>query len=124
MDCLRERAGKAYSSITYFFAKFVVELPYTLLFCFFFCCVLYWIAKLNSKADRFVCFFLTVMLQAVTVKGLGLAISAFAPSPETASAMATPFLIIGVLFGGFYMYFWFYALPSVLTTDSCYFLET
>lgn len=34
---------------------------------------------------------------------LGLAISAFAPNADAAAAMGPPFLIIGILFGGFYI---------------------
>lgn len=43
------------------------------------------------------------MLESLVAVSLGLAVSAVAPSVEAASAMGTPLVIIGILFGGFYI---------------------
>ena len=100
----RERATGAYGVLSYFTAKLLVELPFNLFPSFVYCVIVYWLSGLNPIPGRFLLFFLIVMLVTLTGIILGLAISAFAPSVEAASAIGPPFIIIGVLFGGFYMY--------------------
>ena len=43
------------------------------------------------------------MLNCCVIISLGLVISAIAPNSDAASALSAPFLIIGILFGGFYI---------------------
>jgi ABC-type multidrug transport system permease subunit len=43
------------------------------------------------------------MMVSFVAIALGLAISALAPSVEAASAFGTPLVIVGILFGGFYI---------------------
>jgi hypothetical protein len=56
---------------------------------------------LNPKTFGY--FILICMLSSCTIIALGLCISAMAPSVEAANAMTAPFLIVGILFGGFYI---------------------
>lgn len=56
---------------------------------------------LNS--DRFVEFFLILMSIAFAGVSFGLAVSTIAPGIEAATAIAFPLLVIGILFGGFYI---------------------
>ena len=70
---------------------------------FIFSCLVYWIAGLNNDGARFLFFFLIVSLIGVAAQTLGMAISAFMPSVEAAQAGGPVFLILGIVFGGFYM---------------------
>jgi len=100
----RERNAGAYDPVSYFVAKFLAELPFTLLGPTLYSIIVYWIADLQNEAGHFFIFTATLMLLSVNVVTLGLAISAFAPSMEVASTMGAPFLVIGILFSGYYMY--------------------
>lgn len=53
--------------------------------------------------DTFGYYILISLFINLTIIVLGLAISAFAPNADAAAALGPPFLIIGVLFGGFYV---------------------
>ena len=66
-----------------------------------FCCIVYWLVGLNP--DRFGEFVGISMLTTLVAISLGLAVSAFAPSVEAASAIGPPLMVIGILFGGFYI---------------------
>jgi len=96
----RERANNAYDTLSYFSAKFLAELPLNVVPCLVFGCIIYWLVGLN--ADRFGLFLLILMLEVVTGIALGLAISAFSPTPEAAMTLGVPLVIIPLLFGGFY----------------------
>ena len=97
----RERSNHAYTTLAYFISKVLVEIPLIVLPSLLYSIIIYWMVGLNEK--HFIEFALVLMLLNVTVAALGLAVSAFAPNVEAANAMATPFMIIGILFGGFYI---------------------
>jgi hypothetical protein len=59
------------------------------------------LAHLNRHTFGY--FILIAMFANFTCILLGLAISAFAPNMEAAAAMGPPFVIIGIMFGGFYI---------------------
>eukprot|EP01041_Mallomonas_annulata_P000999 gene999-1965_t len=99
----RELSSRAYNTAVYFFAKFLVELPSALLPSFVFAVIIYWISGLNPQGSRFVIFFLILNLITVTAMTLGLAISAFFPTVEAATAAGPVFVVIGIVFGGFYI---------------------
>lgn len=58
---------------------------------------------MGLNPDTFGEFILICLFINFAVILLGLAISAFAPNADAAAAMGPPFLIIGILFGGFYV---------------------
>jgi hypothetical protein len=95
----RERSNRAYDTLSYFTAKFFVELPLNLVPALIFSCVVYYIVGLNEKVFGY--FILIVMLVALTAIGLGLAISALVPTVEAALALGPPAIIIALLFGGY-----------------------
>jgi len=97
----RERSNNAYDTLSYFCAKFFAELPLNLVPCLIFGCIVYWLVGLNP--DRFGEFLLILMFQVVTAISLGLAISAFCPTPEAAMTLGVPMVIIPLIFGGFYI---------------------
>jgi ABC-type multidrug transport system permease subunit len=97
----RERSNKAYDTLSYFFAKFVVELPLNLLPSVIFCLILYYMVDLNPAV--FGQFIGIVAFTALTGIALGLVISALVPTVEIALALGPPAVIIALLFGGFYI---------------------
>lgn len=97
----RERSMGAYDTLSYFTSKVFVEMPLNVVPSLIYSCILYYIVGLNSKTFGF--FILILMLETVVSISLGMMVSAFAPSVEAANAIGPPFLIIGILFGGFYI---------------------
>lgn len=97
----RERAGRAYDTISYFFAKVFVEIPLNVLPSLIYSCILYYMVGLNPKT--FGQFILICMFEVLCAISLGLAVSAAVPTVEAANAIGPPFMIIGILFGGFYI---------------------
>ena len=97
----RERASKSYKVSAYYVAKFVSELPFTLIPPIVFCSILYYMANLNPLVDRFLVFNLITCVLAVASTGLGMIISSFAPNVEAAMALAPPIGVAMALFGGF-----------------------
>jgi len=97
----RERAGRAYNTLSYFFAKFFVEIPLNCFPSVLYSCIIYWIVGLNSA--RFGEFIGIGMIETCVAVALGLAVSAAAPSVEAATAIGPLFMVIGILFGGFYI---------------------
>mmetsp|Transcript_5074 Transcript_5074/g.5200 ORF Transcript_5074/g.5200 Transcript_5074/m.5200 type:complete len:307 (-) Transcript_5074:43-963(-) len=99
----RERSARAYDTVSYFFAKFLVELPLNVFPALIYGLVVYWLAGLNPHPAQFVIFFLVLMLSSLTAIALGLFISSIMPSIESASAVGPLFLVVGIIFGGFYI---------------------
>eukprot|EP01038_Epipyxis_sp_PR26KG_P006015 gene6015-8285_t len=97
----RERSGQAYNTLSYFAAKVLVEIPLNVMPVIVYCCIIYKLIKLNP--DHFGLFILILMLHNLIAVSLGLAVSAAAPSADAAAGVGTPLLIIGILFGGFYI---------------------
>jgi ATP-binding cassette subfamily G (WHITE) protein 2 len=97
----RERAGRAYDTISYFLAKFFVEIPLNVLPSFIYSLIVYWLVGLNK--DRFGEFVGIGMLETCVAVALGLAVSAAVPTVEAANAVGPPLMVIGILFGGFYI---------------------
>lgn len=97
----RERAGNAYNTLVYFLSKYVAELPLNVLPSLLFGTIVYWMAGLNP--DRFGPFFGILLLEVACAIALGLSVSAAAPTVEAASAIGIPFVIVPLLFGGFYI---------------------
>jgi len=97
----RERAANAYDTLSYFVAKYLVELPINIMPCVIFGSIVYWMVGLNP--DRFGYFILILMLEAVTAVSLGLAVSAAAPNIELAQALGPLPIILSLIFGGFFI---------------------
>ena len=97
----RERAGRAYDTTSYFLAKFFVEIPLNVLPSFIYSLIVYWLVGLNK--DRFGEFVGIGMLETCVAVALGLAVSAAVPTVEAANAVGPPLMVIGILFGGFYI---------------------
>ncbi len=99
----RERASHAYDTFSYFAAKVFCETPINVLPSLIYCIIIYWMVGLHGGSGHFGIFAGTLMFTNFVGITLGLAISASAPSPESATAFGLPLLIISILFGGFYI---------------------
>ena len=97
----RERASRAYDTFSYFFAKVVIEIPLNTLPALVYSCIVYWLVGLRPAGFGY--FILIVMFEAIIAISLGLGISAAAPSVEFANAFGPILMIIGILFGGYYI---------------------
>lgn len=97
----RERAAGAYDSFSYILAKYFVELPLNLVPCIVYISIVYFMAHLNP--DKFGITMLILMFEVAIGISLGLWISAAVDSPEAASALGTPAVIIALLFSGYYI---------------------
>jgi ABC-type multidrug transport system ATPase subunit len=97
----RERSSNAYTTFAYFTSKILVETPLIVLPSLLYSLIIYWMVGLNE--NHFIEFALILMLLNLTAAALGLAVSAMSPSVEAANAASTPFMIIAILFGGFYI---------------------
>jgi len=97
----RERTVQAYSTLAYFIAKVLVEIPLNLLPTLLYAVIAGLLIGLNPTTFGY--YILIFMMYTLVIVALGLGIGAFAPSVDAASAMSAPFLVIGILFGGFYI---------------------
>lgn len=100
---LRERGSKTYHVSAYFFGKTIAEIPHQIIFPTLFGVIAYWMVGLNPGADRFFIFLLITFIISVTAQSFGQLISAVAPKPEVALALAPVLTTFMMLFGGFYM---------------------
>uniref|UniRef100_M4BS88 ABC transporter domain-containing protein n=1 Tax=Hyaloperonospora arabidopsidis (strain Emoy2) TaxID=559515 RepID=M4BS88_HYAAE len=99
---LRETGAMYYGAFSYFLAKttldsiFLRVLPASL-----FACIFYWIMGLQAAADRFLLFWLTVVLFNVAAGSICLFVGVLATRVGSANLGATVMLLIMLLFGGF-----------------------
>ncbi|CAI5708304.1 unnamed protein product [Peronospora destructor] len=99
---LRETGAMYYGAFSYFLAKttldavFLRVLPASL-----FACIFYWIMGLQASADRFLLFWLTVVLFNVAAGSICLLAGVLAKRVGIANLGATVVLLIMLLFGGF-----------------------
>jgi hypothetical protein len=97
----RERSAKAYQGISYFLAKYFVEIPINMAPTLLLGTITFWLAGLNPKTFGY--YLLILGYHNICAITAGLAIGAISPTVESATALGTPIIIIMVLFGGFYI---------------------
>lgn len=107
----RERANNAYDTFSYLFAKLFSEIPLNMLPPVVFGTIIYFIVGLDtSKFGEFLGILMAVVLTAIS---LGMMVSSFSKSPEMATAISVPLMVLSLLFAGFYSKF-FYWLDSMV----------
>eukprot|EP00698_Gefionella_okellyi_P019109 TRINITY_DN580_c0_g2_i1.p1 TRINITY_DN580_c0_g2~~TRINITY_DN580_c0_g2_i1.p1 ORF type:complete len:1354 (-),score=287.08 TRINITY_DN580_c0_g2_i1:518-4579(-) len=99
---LRERTARTYRVSAYVLAKVICESLYDVLFPVIFASIIYWIIFLKPTAEAFFIFMGFLILMSFVGTGLGLALSAGAPSAEIATTFAPIVLVLFALYGGFY----------------------
>ena len=100
---MRERDGKTYNISSYYLAKYFSDLPMRLGIGLIYGSIVYWIAGLNSGFSNFVVFLVVLVLTRLTGEAIGIFVSAAMPTIELAQALAPFFVIMFLLFGGFYI---------------------
>ena len=101
----RERASKAYDTLSYFVSKVLIEIPINIIPSLTYSCIIYWLVGLNTDTNpsRFFLFILIMMYTVVTGVAIGLAVSAGTGSVDAALGIGMPLLITSILFGGYYI---------------------
>lgn len=100
---IRERAANMYRTSSYYVSKMVTDMPKTLFFNLIFCVILYWMVGLRTDAGAFFIFVLTIFLISTLAESLALTVSVMAGDAQAAAALIPVFVIIALLFGGFFL---------------------
>ncbi|KAG7377739.1 ABC transporter G member 24 [Phytophthora pseudosyringae] len=99
---LRETGAKYYGAFSYFLAKMTLDsLLLRVLPASIFACIFYWIMALQASAERFLLFWLTLVLFNVAAGSICLLVGVLSRRVGSANLAATVVLLIMLLFGGF-----------------------
>jgi hypothetical protein len=97
----RERASGAYSTVPYWFATFIVEIPILLLIAVGYGSIVYYMCNFTSDPLNFVFFTITIFLVINVGFSLSQAIASFVKSSNMAIAVYMIILTYSLLLGGF-----------------------
>lgn len=100
---LRERASGTYRVTSYLVARMAADIPRDCMFALLFSCITYWMVGLGASAGQFFFFVLVVILCVFIAEGLTYCISTITPDPQTSAAIVPVFMILSMLFGGFFI---------------------
>lgn len=100
---MRERACGMYRVSSYLLSKTVSELPRTFVFTLFFAVVTYWMIGLRANTGAFFYFLLIIFLVCMIAEAATLCISTIIPDPQASAALVPVFIIVSMLFGGFFI---------------------
>jgi ATP-binding cassette subfamily G (WHITE) protein 2 len=98
-----EVISQSYAISAYFLSRVIAEVVSLVPINIAYCAIVYWSVHLNPDPGRFLIFTGLILLETMVAMSLGFAISAVAPSLSVASALASPVLIVMILFGGYYI---------------------
>ncbi|KAF1787466.1 P-loop containing nucleoside triphosphate hydrolase [Phytophthora cactorum] len=99
---LRETGAMYYGAFSYFLAKMTLDsLLLRVLPASIFACIFYWIMALQASADRFLLFWLTLVLFNVAAGAICALVGVLSRRVGSANLAATVVLLIMLLFGGF-----------------------
>lgn len=99
----RERASSTYRTSSYFLSKTVTDVPKTLFFNTLFCVIVYWMVGLKAEAGAFFIFVLVIFLTSFIAESLAIAVSVMTGDAQSAAGIIPVFIILAVLFGGFFI---------------------
>ena len=99
----REQQAGVYYTSAYFLAKTVIEGPTVLLFPVVFGSISYWMIGLTPTADAFLIFLAALMTFSAVATSLFLLLGAISPNQVVAQILAPLFIVLMLLFGGFYV---------------------
>ncbi|KAH9253376.1 hypothetical protein BASA81_008727 [Batrachochytrium salamandrivorans] len=98
---VRERSSKTYALLPYYMSKIIIDLP-MLFNPLLFVIITYFLGGLRLSADAFFQTLCICWLGYLTALSIGLFVGAYANSLIAAQTMAMPFMLIFILFSGFY----------------------
>lgn len=99
----RERSSGYYRDISYFLGKQLCELPRAVFFNMLMLIIVYFMAGLNQNAGAFFTLLLVCVGVAFSAEGMSQALSVFTGNEQAAAAIVPVFVILQVLFGGFFI---------------------
>lgn len=98
------KADGKYSIATYLSAKLIAELPTSILFPVIFGSVVYPLCGLSFQPKIKLAKFLGILtLESFTSSALGMAVGAFAPTAEAATAIGPAVMVVFIVMGGLYL---------------------
>jgi ABC-type multidrug transport system ATPase subunit/ABC-type multidrug transport system permease subunit len=98
----KERENKSYHCSAFYLAKFLSSYPLEVFIVIIYSSVVYWAVGLNSDLMAFGTFLIIISNLVLSAMGMGMLISSLAKNMNVALAIASPFMIVILLFGGFY----------------------
>ena len=101
--CGREIASHAYPASAYFISRFLAALPFALFSSVIYATIIYFSVGLALDPLKYFVFLGVVGMTQVCAQSFGLLLSAMAPNTSVATSLGSPFVIIFILSGGFYL---------------------
>jgi len=98
----KERESKSYYCSAFYLSKFLSSYPIELFIVYAYSSIVYWAVGLNNDLMAFAIYLIIISLLVLASMGMGLVISSLAKNINVAMSMASPFMIVILLFGGFY----------------------
>ena len=98
----KERESKSYYCSAFYLAKFLSSYPIELCIVYVYSSIVYFSVGLNNDLMAFGTFLIIISFLVLSAMGMGMLISSLAKNMNGALAMASPFMIVILLFGGFY----------------------
>lgn len=99
----RERTAGTYCCSSYFLARLAVQMPRALLGAVLHCAPLYWMVALRPTASAFALFVAINLLVGLNCEAVTMVITSGASDMRVAAALAPLPVVIGILFGGFFV---------------------
>jgi hypothetical protein len=90
---MREHKNRMYRTLNYYLAKTLIDVPKFIIFPLIFVSIVYWMAALNEKVDRFFICCAVIILVANSAVSFGSFLSCIAPSVNVALAISGIFQI-------------------------------
>lgn len=100
---VREQYSGMYRISTYFWGRFLVEVPFMFLFPLLFSCIAYYMVGLQASASHFFIFYLTIWFINNVSTSMGIFLGTAFPNGEVAVAVSPVVIMPFMLFGGFFV---------------------
>jgi ABC-type multidrug transport system permease subunit len=119
---IREHSTGSYSTLTYYLAKVIADIPFLTIVPIVQGTISYWMVGYQAEADKYFIFIAACICVTLVAHALGLAISAGAPDMNISMAMAPMIFIPLMLLGGFFLsddsipkwLMWYVILPPTI----------
>jgi ATP-binding cassette subfamily G (WHITE) protein 1 len=100
---IREHSTGSYSTLTYYLAKVLADIPFLTLVPIVQGTITYWMVGYQAEADKYFIFIAACICVTIVAHGLGLAISAGASDAHVSMAVGPLVFIPLMLLGGFFL---------------------
>jgi ATP-binding cassette subfamily G (WHITE) protein 1 len=100
---IREHSTGSYSTLTYYLAKVITELPFLTIVPIVQGTICYWMVGYQAEAEKYFIFIAACISITLVAHGLGLSISAGAPNSNVSTAVGPMVFIPLMLLGGFFL---------------------